>query len=186
MIRKSASIPALVVSALSLSSILTFAQEAKNDPHANCPMHMSTSKNDDESMEKRGDMGMGFSQEKTTHHFLLKADGGVIRVSANDPEDAQSREQVRMHLAHIARSFAEGNFDIPMFVHDQTPPGVPVMIAKKDRIQYRFHSVDTGDEGGAGGEVIITTSDPEALSAIHEFLRFQIQQHATGDPTTVR
>lgn len=146
-------------------AVPSIAQQPKADPHPSCPM----------TMNERGDQGMGFSQEKTTHHFLLKPDGGVIAVSANDPEDTQSRDQIRMHLAHIARAFGEGKFDIPMFVHDQTPPGVPVMISKKDRISYRYEPAE------AGGEVVISTSDPEALSAIYDFLRFQIREHDTGD-----
>jgi hypothetical protein len=30
--------------------------------------------------------------------------------------------------------------------------------------------------------VRIRTSDPEAVAAVHEFLRFQIRDHGTGDP----
>ena len=38
-------------------------------------------------MEKRGDQGMGFSQDKVTHHFLLRNDGGAIQVTANSSTD---------------------------------------------------------------------------------------------------
>lgn len=31
-----------------------------------------------EEMEKRGNQGMGFDQDKITHHFLLRKDGGAI------------------------------------------------------------------------------------------------------------
>lgn len=165
---------ALIAGTLTLVSGLArgFAQETRTDPHSSPHRH--------EAMEHRGDDGMGFSQAKTTHHFLLKPEGGVIAVSANDAADSESRDQIRTHLAHIASAFGEGNFDIPMFVHDETPPGVPVMIARRDRIQYRFEPRENG------GQVVITTRDPEALSAVHEFLRFQIREHATGDPTTVK
>jgi hypothetical protein len=30
--------------------------------------------------------------------------------------------------------------------------------------------------------VTIATTDPKALAAVHEFLRFQISDHGTGDP----
>jgi hypothetical protein len=30
------------------------------------------------------------------------------------------------------------------------------------------------------------TSDPSALAAVHTFLTFQIAEHKTGDPTSVR
>jgi hypothetical protein len=44
------------------------------------------------------------------------------------------------------------------------------------------------DERGraTGGRVDIATSDPAALAAVHQFLKFQIAEHKTGDPTTVR
>ena len=60
---------------------------------------------DHEAMMGRGEKGMGFSQIKTTHHFLLTRDGGVIAVSANDAKDAATRDQIRMHLTHVAHSF---------------------------------------------------------------------------------
>ena len=123
---------------------------------------------------------MGFSQTATTHHFVLKPDGGIIAVSANDQRDAATRDQIRMHLAHIAQAFAEGDFDIPMFLHDQIPPGVPVMKRLAKEIHYQSHDTERG------GEVSITSASPEAIRAIHDFLAFQIREHKTGDPTALR
>ena len=127
-------------------------------------------------MMNRGEKGMGFSQTTTTHHFLLKPDGGIIAVSA---KDIPTRDQIRRHLAHIAKAFAEGDFDIPMFVHDQTPPGVPVMKRLAKEIHYQPRNTERG------GEVTITSTSPEAIQAIHDFLVFQIREHKTGDPTTL-
>jgi hypothetical protein len=127
----------------------------------------------------RGEQGMGFSQSATTHHFLLTGDGGAIRVEVNDSKDAANRDQIRGHLTHIARMFSEGNFETPMFVHDQTPPGVPVMQKLKAEIVYKY------EETGGGARVRISTRNREALAAIHEFLRFQIKEHETGDPLEV-
>jgi hypothetical protein len=81
-----------------------------------------------------------------------------------------------MHLGHIARAFQSGDFDIPMFVHDSTPPGVPEMKRLQKQIRYTF------EETPAGGRVVISTTNDEALAAIHRFLRFQIEEHKTGDP----
>lgn len=124
----------------------------------------------------RGEHTMGFSQEKTTHHFLLFKDGGEISVTANDPKDADSRDMIRMHLSHIARMFADGNFNAPMLIHGTTPPGVPVMKDLRDQIKYRYQEKDSG------GQVHIQSTNPHAVEAIHEFLRFQIKEHETGDP----
>jgi len=130
-------------------------------------------------MTRRGDAVMGFSHEKTTHHFRLHDDGGSIEVLANSKDDTDSRDQIRMHLRHIATMFADGNFRAPMLIHDQTPPGVPVMQKLKSEISYSFR------ETVRGAALDIRTSNPEAVKAIHDFLRFQISDHRTGDPTTV-
>jgi hypothetical protein len=119
---------------------------------------------------------MGFSQTATTHHFFLNSSGGVIQVEANGAADASDRSNIRMHLEHIAKSFQNGDFDIPMFVHDTVPPGVPEMKELRENIHYSC------EETANGGRVVISSSDKDALAAIHRFLRFQIEEHKTGDP----
>ncbi|HSM85541.1 MAG TPA: hypothetical protein VLT16_05295 [Candidatus Limnocylindrales bacterium] len=131
-------------------------------------------------MDRRGEQGMGFSQEKTTHHFLLRKDGGAIQVTARSADDKASVEQIRQHLRHITHAFESGDFNIPMFVHDQTPPGVPVMTRLKDQISYKYEPVENG------GRVVIKTGNADALAAVHEFLRFQIREHRTGDPLELK
>jgi len=129
-----------------------------------------------DAVNKRGDQAMGFSHETTTHHFLLRKGGGVIDVSANDAKDTAGRDQIRMHLGHIAKAFAAGDFQLPMFIHDQNPPGVEVMKRNAAEIQYRYAKTSRG------AQVRLVTRNQEALKAIHDFLRFQIQDHKTGDP----
>jgi uncharacterized MAPEG superfamily protein len=127
-------------------------------------------------MMQRGEKGMGFSQQATTHHFRLLADGGAIEIGTNDPKDTSTRDQIRQHLSHVAKMFSDGNFEIPMFIHDKTPPGVPTMTELRDQIHYDFEPTDSG------GRVRIHTSSARAVEAVHEFLRFQITEHQTGDP----
>ena len=131
------------------------------------------------AVDKRGDHVMGFSHEKTTHHFRMYADGGAIEVTANDSKDTGSRDQIRMHLSHIAVMFAAGNFRAPMLVHDQTPPGVPALQRLKAEVSYSFAEIPNG------GRVRIATKNKEALAGVHEFLKFQISDHNTGDTRDV-
>jgi len=131
-----------------------------------------------EEMEHRGNQGMGFDQQKTTHHFLLRKDGGAIQVTANSSADKASIDEIHMHLQHIARAFKSGEFNIPMFVHDQTPPGVPVMTRLKGQIKYSYEPAENG------GQVVISSANAEAVKAVHEFLKFQITEHKTGDALT--
>jgi len=130
-------------------------------------------------VDRNGDKAMGFSHEKTTHHFLLRKDGGVIQVEANSASDAESRDQIQKHLGHIATMFANGNFEAPMLVHSVTPPGTAAMTRLKADLRYSFET------SPKGGRVVIATANKEALAAVHEFLRFQIKDHGTGDPTTI-
>ena len=173
-----------------LAAALTTSIHSQQQDGTNCPMHQkhqedksksTATSGDDHSerhaeMEKRGDQGMGFSQAKTTHHFLLALDGGSIEVEANDSLDQASRNQIRQHLTQIAQMFADGNFETPMFVHGETPPGVAAMKQLRSEIKYEFEKTERG------GRVRIQTGNTEALAAIHEFLRFQIKEHRTGDP----
>lgn len=66
-----------------------------------------------------------------------------------------------------------------MLIHAQNPPGTEAMKRLRDAIQYRLENTDKG------ARIRITTKDPEALRAVHEFLRFQISDHQTGDSTDV-
>jgi hypothetical protein len=134
----------------------------------------SPKSNGSHEMNKRGDQVMGFDHMKTTHHFRLFEDGGALEITANSAADTESRDQIRMHLGHIAKMFGEGNFKAPMLIHEQTPPGVPTMQKLKKEITYSFQEID----GGAA--IRISTKDASALEAIHSFLRFQIKEHKTG------
>jgi hypothetical protein len=91
-----------------------------------------------EDVVKRGEHVMGFSHEATTHHFRLFEDGGEITVTAKDPNDNASIEQIRTHLEHIAKMFSSGNFKAPMLIHDTNPPGAATMTRLKERIRYEF------------------------------------------------
>jgi hypothetical protein len=133
-----------------------------------------------EEMNKRGDHVMGFDHDKTTHHFRLLPQGGAIEITANAADDTESRDQIRSHLAHISKMFAAGNFNAPMLIHDQTPPGAPVMQELKSEIEYGF------EETERGASIHISTKNEKALAAIYKFLRFQINEHQTGDSMEVK
>jgi hypothetical protein len=143
-----------------------------------CPMHKDHAKSSAQhrsDVEKHGDEAMGFPHDQTTHHFRLYSDGGAIEVTANDSKDSENSQAIRSHLTHIVAMFSKGDFSIPMFVHDQVPPGVPVMKQKQAEISYSFEELPTG------ARVRIKTKNEDALKAVHDFLRFQIEDHHTGD-----
>ena len=129
-----------------------------------------------QSADHRAEHAMGFDQQRTTHHFRIEADGGTIEVTAKDPSDKTSIDQIRMHLRHIAGAFADGDFSLPLFVHDTDPPGAAVMKDRRKTMTFSYAEMN------AGGKVVIRTADAAAKQALYEFLRFQIREHKTGDP----
>src|SRR5450755_2203787 len=112
-----------------------------------CPMHkehMKKASQHQADVEKHGDEAMGFTHDKTTHHFRLYSDGGTIEVTVNDSKDSQDIQAIRSHLMHIVTMFSNGDFSIPMFVHDEVPPGVPVMKEKRTGISYSIEELPAG------------------------------------------
>ncbi len=160
----------LLLAALILTPLL-FAQHESMPPGMSHEEHMKL-------MNKRGNAAMGFDRDKVTHHFILTETGGRIEVSVKQDADDATRRQIREHLKTISRDFAAGVFTSPAATHGEVPPGVPVMRDLKSRIAYTY------EETPAGARVVIATSNRSARSAIHDFLKYQIREHATGDPTS--
>lgn len=126
-------------------------------------------------VDTRGAEAMGFDQQKTKHTFRLYEDGGAIEVRAVDASDAASIGAVRSHLAEIAKLFPNGDFAKPQYIHGRVPDGVPVMLETLKDIQWTYEEVERG------ARVRIKTKNARAREAIHAFLRFQIDDHRTGD-----
>ena len=125
------------------------------------------------ALQERGQSQMGVDQYTSTHRFDDLADGGRIELT-RDPADTAGVRTIREHLAGIARAFTDGDFSTPRAVHDREVPGAATMAARRGAIHYEFRALP------GGGEVRITTSDPEAVVAIHDFLAFQRGDHRAG------
>jgi hypothetical protein len=159
------------IAALVCFSILSALGPAQHDASAH-DQHMA-------DVNKHGAEAMGFDQDKTAHHFRLYKDGGAVEVAVKDPADTASIGQIRDHLKQQAKNFAAGDFAAPQHTHGEMPPGVDTMTRLRSKIRYEFQSTE------GGGRLRITTADAQALAAVHDFLRFQIEDHVTGDKTSV-
>lgn len=131
-------------------------------------------------MQARGEHVMGFSQDMTTHHFELNQEGGVIEVRTNNVIDVQTRDQIRGHFRHIVMMFAAGDFSAPMLVHARNVPGTAVMSQLKGQLHWQL------EETPRGAKISVSADGKPALDAVHEFLRYQIADHKTGDCTAIR
>jgi hypothetical protein len=122
------------------------------------------------NLQERGKMAMGVDQYTSTHHFEATSDGGRIELQ-RDTVDSLGIAQIRAHMKLIQHAFQSGDFSTPEFVHMRTMPGTDVMKAKKDLITYSYADLPRG------GEVRITTKDPDALAAIRQFMAAQQMDH---------
>lgn len=152
-------------------SVATVARVHAQQP-CQAQRHDVTSGNDTayRNMQSRGAQAMGVDQYTSTHHFTDLPDGGTIALERN-VDDSAGIAMIRHHLHVIARTFGSGDFSTPMFVHMRNVPGTATMAAKRNTITYTVTDLPRG------GEVRITTHDPEALAAVHEFLAFQRCDH---------
>jgi len=125
------------------------------------------------AMQERGRRAMGVDQYTSTHQFEALPDGGRIELQRQEDDSAGARV-IREHLREVARAFSQGDFRTPAFVHHREVSGTRTMAARRSTISYEVRDLPRG------GEIRITTRDPETLAAIHEFLAFQRGDHGHG------
>jgi hypothetical protein len=123
------------------------------------------------ALQSRGAAVMGVDQYTSAHVFESLPDGGRIVLERPDAADTAGVRTIREHMRMIAAAFRRGDFTAPGLVHAQQVPGTPVISSRADRIGYL--AIDRP----RGAEVRITTTDPDALAAVHEFLAFQRADH---------
>jgi len=125
------------------------------------------------ALQQRGQRTMGVDQYASRHRFEDLPDGGRIELQMKEADSA-GVAAIRAHLQRIAADFTAGIFTAPDSTHAMVVPGTDVMARKKALIRYRYRPL------AQGGEVRITTRDPEALSAVRNFFAFQREDHRAG------
>lgn len=123
------------------------------------------------ALQLRGADVMGVDQYTSAHAFESLPDGGRIVLERPDASDTAGVRTIREHMRAIAVAFHKGDFSAPGLVHAREVPGTRVMAGRARQLSYR------SIERPRGAEVRITTSDPAALQAVHEFLAFQRADH---------
>jgi hypothetical protein len=123
------------------------------------------------NMIERGNIAMGFNQNKIIHHFIATPTGGEIMIVALKSSDNDTTKQIKNHVLDIQREFSKGNFTKPFFIHAQQVPGTKMMTEKKDLIKYGIKQTSNGSA------LLITSNDQQLIEAIHQFIAFQTGQH---------
>ena len=122
-------------------------------------------------VQTRGAGVMGVDQYTSAHVFESLPDGGRIILERPSGDDTAGIRTIRAHMRDIAGQFRRGDFSAPLLVHAQTVPGTREMARLAAVIEY------ASADRPRGAELRLTTRDPAALKAIHEFLAFQRADH---------
>ena len=126
------------------------------------------------ALQQRGETAMGVDQYTSQHVFESLPDGGRV-VLQRKQSDPKGEATIRTHMLTIAAAFSRGDFALPGFVHATGEvPGTEVMRRLRLDIVYSPRDLP------GGGEVVISSRNPEAIAAIHEFLAFQRMDHRAG------
>ena len=122
-------------------------------------------------LQQRGETVMGVNQYTSQHVFEPLPDGGRIVLERKETDSAGTAT-IRAHMQTIATAFSKGDFALPGVVHAMSDvPGTDEMRKLRSDITY------TPRDLPRGGEVLISSRNPEAVKAIHDFLAFQRMDH---------
>ncbi len=122
-------------------------------------------------MLQRGNIAMGFDQNKIRHNFTETEDGGKIIITSLSANDTSTINQIKEHIKNIQNDFSNGNFTRPFFIHAQEVPGTKIMSEKRDLIKYSINELTNGSE------LVLNTTDKDLVYAIHQFIKYQNNAH---------
>jgi len=150
--------------------VIAYAQKPAHDStqHQHRPAGLSDSAY--KALQSRGRIAMGVDQYTSIHVFDDLPDGGRIELQRGE-DDRAGVATIRSHLRDIKSAFETGNFSTPAFVHMTEVPGTAVMARRRAHIRYAVRDLPRG------AELRVRTTDPEALTAVHQFLAFQRGDH---------
>ena len=120
-----------------------------------------------------GSQVMPFDLQQTTHVFQKMDDGGLQRVTAKDAGNHEQTELIQAHLQEIADNFQRGDFSDPAHIHGHQMPGLAELEAGASQIDITYTSLPDG------AQIRYTTSQPELISAIHNWFEAQLSDHGS-------
>ncbi len=124
-----------------------------------------------EEVAEKGAQVMPFDLEKTTHVFEKTETGGVQKVVADDPNDAEQITLIREHLEEEAAAFRRGDLSDPSEIHGEEMPGLEDLEAGAERMDIRYSDLPDG------AKIEYETSDPALVAALHHWFDAQVSDH---------
>jgi hypothetical protein len=130
----------------------------------------------DNDLNSRFSKALGTDASRIVQHYYLVKNGGVIEFTAKDPNDTTTISALQKYIDTQKDLFEKGKNDPDADVHGKVPDGVPIL--RKLRNEITFFAVKNDD----GAALRMFSVNHQARQAIQNFLKFQINEHKTGDP----
>lgn len=124
-----------------------------------------------ERVAEKGARVMPFDLEATTHVYEKTGNGGVQKVVADDPSDAENVAAIREHLREEADAFSGGEFSDPASIHGEDMPGLAELEAGAGRVEVRYEELPDG------ARIVLQSDDRELVGAVHEWFDAQLSDH---------
>ncbi len=124
-----------------------------------------------EEIAEKGAEVMPFDLEKTTHIFEKTETGGVQKVVADDPNDAEQVALIREHLEEEAAAFRRGDLSDPSEIHGEEMPGVKELEAGAKEMVIHYSELPDG------AKIEYESSDPALVTALHTWFDAQVSDH---------
>jgi hypothetical protein len=118
-------------------------------------------------------------ESKIERHYWLLKNGGAIEMVCKAPCESGTQTAIQNYLDSLTKAFEKGSFDSE-FVSGASAPET-VMTLRKLRDEVTFNAAPSE----VGYTLRMLTVNPQARDAIYDFLRYEINNRKTGDPTTL-
>jgi hypothetical protein len=126
----------------------------------------------EQAMVSHAQQMMPFDLNRTTHTFTQTTDGGVQKITVNDPADTRNLVLIRSHLRDEAEQFRAGNYSDPAKIHGMDMAGVKDLEQGAARVSVVY------DEIPGGAQVSYTSTEPALVTALHAWFDRQSTDHA--------
>ncbi len=133
----------------------------------------------DKDLNSRFSKTLGTDIGRVVQHYYLVKNGGVIEFTAKDANDTTTISALQKYMDTQKDLFEKGKNDADADVHGKVPDGIPNL--KRLRNEITFFAVKNDD----GAALRMFSVNDQARQAIQDFLKFEINEHKTGDPLVV-
>ncbi len=116
---------------------------------------------------------MPFDMTKTIHVFNMTESGGVQKVLAKTPKEADQIRPIRRHLGHEAEMFKHGNYSDPTKLHGVDMPGIAELSANPSKVKVSYSDLPEG------AQIIFEAKDLSMVTAIHRWFGAQLSEHGS-------